>query len=706
METLSLYTKVYHKHFSVESLSAGLPKELGKSDLELFSVKDSKSLFTRASLNAGLKSKLIEIDLHNISTLQLPMILLLSSKESCIIDSLSEDKSRAKIITSDNQDILEQWVNLDELNKNYLGFSYMIKKIYKYENEQTNTLKIDQKHWFFSTIKLSKNIYKDVFLASILINLFILATPLFTMSVYDRVIPNNSIETLTVFAVGVLVVYIIDFISKYIRSTLLEVAAKKSDVIISSIIFEKVMDIKMSSFPSSVGSFANNLKDFDTLRSFFTNSTLTALIDFPFAILFLSVIYYIGGNIVIVPLTTIVILLIFALLIKGPIQKYIEELHQVSAQKSSIIVESLQNIETLKTLGMSSHMQWSWEETVGQSASIGLKSRILSSLIPNVTSFFMQLNSVLVVVYGVFLIKDFELTMGGLIAVVILTSRVLAPMGQATGLITNYEDAKTSYKIIDDIINLPSERAEASKYVEYPSFEGDIEFKNVSFAYPGTDVLVLNDVSFSIKSGERVGIIGRIGSGKSTIEKLILRLYEPTEGTILLDGIDINQINPADLRRNIGYVSQEIQLFKGTLRDNIIYRASYASDEELKRSSKISGVEEFVKRHPLGFDMPIGERGTGISGGQKQAIGIARSFLYNVSIMLFDEPSNAMDQLTENNLINSFKKNLRGKTALVVTQKMSMLEVVERVIVMSEGRVYLDGKKADVIKALQGGKSA
>lgn len=706
IETLSLYTKIYHTHYSVETLSAGLPIELGKSHLDLFSINDSKALFSRASLNAGMKSKLIKVELDDISVLQLPMIILLTSKDSCILDSLSQDKKKAKIITSDEEEIVEQWINLEDLKEDYLGFAYLLKKIYKHDTDQSQTLKIDQKHWFWSTLQLSKTIYIDVILASILINIFILATPLFTMSVYDRVIPNNSIETLTVFAIGVVLVYIIDFFSKYIRSSFLEHAAKKSDVIISSILFEKVMDIKMSSFPQSVGSFANNLKDFDTLRSFLTNATLTAIIDLPFSILFLIIIYYIGGNLVLVPLVTIILMLLFAFLIKKPLQKHIDAMHSVSSKKSSILIESLQNIETLKTLGIASYMQWSWEEACGKSAEIGLKSRILTATIPAVTSFLMQLNSVLVVVYGVFLIKDFELTMGGLIAVVILTSRVIAPMGQATGLITNYEDARTSYNIINNIMELPSDREEATKYVENPSFKGDIEFKNVSFAYPGSDVLVLNDVSFKISNGEKVGIIGRIGSGKSTLEKLLLRLYEPTSGTILIDGIDINQINPADLRKHIGYVSQDIQLLRGTLKENIIYRASYTGDEELKRAAEISGVDEFVKRHPMGFDMPIGERNVGISGGQKQSIGIARAFLYDTSIMLFDEPSNAMDQMTESRLIKSLNEHLKEKTTLLITQKMNMLELVDRVIVMSDSKVYLDGKKSDVIKALQGSKNA
>ena len=706
IETLSLYTKVYSKYFSKASLSAGLPIELGKNDLELFSLTKSKSLFSRAANNAGLKSKLIKTQLSQISNLQLPMILLLSSKESCILDSFSQDNLQAKIISSDGEDVLEQWIDVEKLNQQFIGFAFILKKIYKYENEHNNILKIDQKHWFWSTVKLSKSIYIDVILVSILINLFILATPLFTMSVYDRVIAHNSIETLTVFAVGVIVVYIIDAFSKYIRSIFLEVAAKKSDVIISSVIFEKVMDIKMSHFPASVGSFASNLKDFDMLRSFLTNATLTALIDLPFALVFLLVIYYIGGIIVFIPVVTIIILLTYAFIIKKPLQKKIEESHKVASRKNSILVESLHNVETLKTLGMSSHMQWMWEEASGENANIGLKSRLLSSTIPTVTNFFMQINTVLVVVAGVFLIRGLELTMGGLIAIVILTSRALAPMGQATALITNYEDAKESYKIINDIVNLPSERPQSSKFVEYPSFEGEIEFKNVNFKYPNSDVFALKNVSFKIKKGEKVALIGRIGSGKSTIEKLILRLYEPESGTILIDGIDINQINPADLRRNIGYVSQEISLFKGTLKENIIYRASYANDDELKQASLISGIHEFVKTHPMGFDMPISERGIGLSGGQKQGVGIARAFLYDVSIMLMDEPSNSMDQLTEINLIMSLKKHLKNKTLLMVTQKTTILDVVDRVIVMQQGSIYLDGKKEDVVKALQGKSNA
>lgn len=704
LESLQLYTELYHKPYTKASLIAGLPMKKGSDSIDLYPNDQFESLFKRAALNANLKSKLVEISLDELAPEQLPVIILTSSKQSVIIDSFDDEKTKAKVVVRDNDgDIIQEWIGIEKLKQEYAGSTYLLKQLYSLNQEQ-KLLKSDLKHWFWSTIGISKKIYIDVLFASILVNIFILATPLFTMNVYDRVIPNNSTETLTVFAIGVLLAYTIDFFAKQIRAYFLEIAAKKSDVIISSMLFERVMWLKMSHFPASVGSFANNLKDFDSLRSFLTNATLAAFIDFPFVVIFLAVIFYIGGPIVIVPIVIIIFLLIFGLLIKKPLQRHIEELHQIAAQKSGILIESLHNIETIKTLGISSHMQWTWEETVGKNSQIGLKMRVLSAIIPNITNFAMQLGSVLVVVYGVFLIKDFELTMGGLIAVVILTSRALAPMGQVTSLITNYQDAKTSFETIDSIFELPSEKPHSRKYVQTPPFSAEIEFKNVSFSYPNAEVKVLDNVSFKINRGEKVGFIGRIGSGKTTIQKLLLRLYEPTEGTILIDGIDINQINPVELRDKIGYVSQDVHLFRGTLKENITYRYQSASDDEIRRSAKVSGIDEFIKKHPLGYDLPIGENGVGVSGGQKQAIAISRAFLKAPSIMLMDEPTTGMDQLSENRVIESFKRNLNSNSALIITQKMNLLECVERIIVMSEGRVYLDNKKEIVLQALAGEK--
>lgn len=701
LDCLVLFTRLYHKPFSAEALSAGLPIEAGKESPELFSINNAKGLFSRAAERAGLKSSLVRRPISQISTLQLPLILLLSNQGACILDSFSADRKQVKVIMPSDEAI-EQWFDIDVLEDEYIGYAFMVKKAFEYSDDNSRTLHLNQKHWFWSTLKLSSGIYKDVLYASFLINLFVLASPLFTMNVYDRVVPNNAIETLWVFAVGVAIIYVIDTFLKFTRTYLLESAAKKSDVIMSSIIFEKVLDLKMAHHPTSVGSFASNLKDFDSIRGFLTNATMAAVIDLPFAIIFLAVIAYIGGSLVLIPMVIMLFILLYAFLIKKPLRASIESTHEASAKKSSILIETLNNIETLKTLGTLNQVQWKWEESSGEIATKSLRSRLLSASIPTVTQLLIQLNTVMVIIYGVYLIQDFELSMGGLIAVVILASRTLSPMGQVAALMTNYEDAKTSYETINDIISKPSERPSGKKFVERPDFSGHIEFSDVTFTYPNNDVPALRDVSFTIHPGEHVAIIGRIGSGKSTIEKLILGLYEPDSGQILIDGIDIKQIDPADLRKHLGYVSQDIMLFRGTVKENILYRATHASDMSMIKAANISGTSEFVKKHPKGYEMPIGERGQGLSGGQKQSIGIARAFLQNTPIMLMDEPSNAMDQITEANLLENLEKSLKDKTLLLITQKMTLLKIAERIIVMNEGKVFIDAPKDAALKQLQG----
>jgi len=704
LDALVLFTKKYHKPFSAEALTAGLPIEPGAEAPELFSINNAKGLFSRAAAHAGLKSSIIHRPLAQISNLQLPMIILLSNQSACILDKFNKDRTQAKIIMP-TEEAVEQWVDIEDLQDEYIGYGFMVKKAFEYESDDDKTLNIKQKHWFWSTLKLSTGIYKDVLYASLLINIFVLATPLFTMNVYDRVVPNNAIETLWVFAVGVVLVYVIDTSAKFARTYLLETAAKKSDIIMSSIIFEKVLSLKMAHIPTSVGSLANHIREFDSIRGFLTNATMAAVIDLPFAVIFLAVIGYIGGSIVFIPIITMMFILGYSFIIRNPLRESIKSTHEAGAKKNSILIESLNNIETLKTLGALNQTQWKWEESIGEIAGKSLKSRIISASIPTITQLLIQLNTVVIIVFGVYKIQDFSLSMGGLIAVVILTGRTLAPMGQVASLITNYQDAKTSYDTIDEIVSKPSERPTGKQFLEKPSFTGHIEFQDVTFTYPGNDVPALKNLSFIVQQKEHIAIIGRIGSGKSTVEKLILGLYEPDSGRILIDGIDINQINPADLRKNIGYVSQDVMLFRGTVKENITFKASHATDSAMMKAANISGSSEFIKKHPKGYAMPIGERGTGLSGGQRQSIGVARAFLLDAPMILMDEPSNAMDQITEERLLQNLEKPLKNKTAIMVTQKMNLLKIVDRVIVMNEGRIIIDAPKEEAILKLQGGGS-
>ena len=701
LKSLVLFTRLYHKPYTAESLIHGLPLEEEGGRPVLFSIDKARGLMSRAAHRAGLKSTLVKKDLDQISPLFLPMILLLKNREACILESFSPDRKQVKIILPDAGETHE-WVDVDQLKEEYTGYGFLLKRIYDYGDREHKRLNLDVKHWFWDSIKHSYGIYKDVIMASILVNVFVLATPLFTRTVYNRVIPNQAVETLWYFAGGVIVIYIIDLFLKFTRTYFLEIAAKKSDIIMSSVIFEKVLDMQMKALPKSVGSFASNLKDFDAIRSFLTSATLTTLIDIPFAILFLVVIWYLGGPIVWVPIVTIVTILGYALAIRKPLYRRIEQTHQAAAQKNGILIEALHNLETIKTLGAAGRVQWKWEEATGEIADKSLAARLLSASLPAITSFLVQFNTVLVVVVGVYLIRDGVMTMGDLIAIVILVSRTVAPMGQAASLIANYEDVRTVYRMMEDIVTQPVERPEAKEFVQKPSFHGKIAFDDVTFTYPDEERPAIRNVSFTIEPGEKVGLIGRIGSGKSTILKLAMHLYEPDSGAVLIDDIDIKQIDPADLRANVAYVDQHVKLFRGTMKENLKYANAYIEDERMIETAKAVGVHEFVQKHPKGYEMPIGEQGIGLSGGQRQSVAIARALLRDTPIVMMDEPTNAMDQVSESKILAMFRSLFEGRTVLLSTQKLSLLEAVDRVIVMHDGKVYLDGPRDDVLKKLKG----
>jgi len=704
LKCLVILTKINNNPFSAEALTAGLPLEKNRPWPEMFSIKGGKSNFTRAAQRAGYKASLVKRELEEISELVLPAILILKNNSACILEKLELENNRAKIIMPEIGES-ENWVSLDTLKKEYLGFAYYLKPLYNYRSRSLSLSNIEQKHWFWDTVKKSKGIYLNVIIASIMINLFILATPLFTMNVYDRVVPNSAFETLWVLAIGVSVIYIFDIGLKFLRTYFLELSSKKSDIIMSSIIYEQVLNLKMSVFPKSVGSFASNLKDFETIKNFLNSSTISILIDMPFAILFLIVIFFIAGNIVFIPIITMILILIYSFLIKEPLRRSIESTYQASANKNAILIESLSNIETIKYLGASGHAQWELEEATGDIAKKSIKTKLLSDSIKTVTQFLIQLNTIAIVIYGVYKIDNLELSLGGLIASIILSSRAISPMGQVASLVSSYQQTKTAYDAIDNIMKLEVERKDGKKFIQNDNLKGEIEFDNVSFRYSEEDSYVLKNISFHIKAGEKVAIIGKVGSGKTTIEKLAAGLYEATEGSIKIDGIDINQINPANLRSNLAYVSQDIHLFRGTLKENLIYKAPYVDDELIQRAAKASLVYEFASKHPQGYDMPIGEGGAGLSGGQKQAIAIARAILLDSPIVIMDEPTNSLDNQTEAKLIHNLKNYVKDKTLLLVTHKHSLLNLVDRIIVIDSGRIILDGSKEYVLKTLhKGGK--
>lgn len=704
LNCLIIITKLYHDPFSAEALTEGLPAQNGAVTAELFSLDHSNSNFSRAAKRAGLTSTLVQRQLDDISSMVLPCILILKENSACVLEEIDPMAHKAKIIHADVPDG-EEWIDLETLDEHYLGFAFFLKKERRYERSRQELLKHDSSHWFWGTLLRSAPIYRDVLVASVMINIFILAAPMFTMNVYDRVVPNNATETLWVLAIGIIAVYVFDMLLKFLRTYFLEIAGKKSDVIMSSLLFEKVMNLDMAHRPQSVGAFASNMKEFETIRSFFTSSTVAALIDLPFVVIFLTVTYLIGGAIVLAPLIIIGLVLLYSLSVRKPLQRSVQSTYEAAAAKSSILIEALNNIEAIKTMGASGHAQFHWEETTGDIAEKGLKSRILSHSITTVTSFLVQMNTVAVLIMGVYLIGKLELTMGGLVAAVILSARAIAPMGQVAALLVNFEESKTALENLNKIMDLPVERPEGKHFIHLPSFQGKITFKDVIFTYPDESNPTLKGVSFTINPGDRVGIVGRNGSGKTTIEKLILNLYHPDSGSIIIDDIDIRQIDPADLRKQIVYVPQEVTLFRGTLRSNIVYKKPNASDEEIMRAAQIGMVDQFVNRHPLGYDMPIGEQGYGLSGGQKQSVSLARAFIEEAPIILMDEPSNSLDNAAEQLLITRLREATENKTTVIITHRSSLMGLVDRLILIDEGKVIMDGPKERVLEALQKGNA-
>ncbi len=690
--SLLAMARLHNLPASENSPVAGLPLVNGQLTPELF-VRGAKRL--------GLAAKIVNKSLANMSKLLLPVVLLLKDNRACILlDKLPSGEYRVQYPELGEGGSL---VPRQELEEVYSGYAILVSPDHVFDRRVTQDTEAQKKHWFWGTLKMSWRIYRDVLVASLLVNLFAIANPLFVMNVYDRVVPNNAKDTLWVLALGVAVVFLFDLMLRLLRSRFIDIAGKKADVILSAKLFERILGMKLSARPASVGVFAHNFREFDGIRDFITSATITTLIDLPFSIIFLLVIYLVAGNLVMVPLLAMPVLIIYGFLIQKPLQRAAENASKSSSQKSALLVESLTAAETVKVNSAESSMQRSWEHAVGQLAKWDATSRFLATSAGNLAMFTQQMVSVGIVVYGVYLIEAVELTQGGLIAAVILGGRAVAPMAQLAQLTTRYHQSKAALNTLNSMMELPVERPDGQHFIHRPGLQGQLQFENVTFKYPGEDVTALKNVSFSISPGEKVGIIGRIGSGKSTIEKIILGLYDAEEGAVRVDGIDIRQLDPADLRRNIGYVAQDIDLFYGSVRDNITIGTSVA-DADILAAADLSGTLDFINRHPLGFDMPVGERGSSLSGGQRQAVALARAVVHKPSILVLDEPTSSMDNSSEESVKRKLKDFVQDKTLVLVTHRASLLELVDRIIVLDGGAVVANGPKQQVIEALRQGK--
>jgi ATP-binding cassette, subfamily C, bacterial LapB len=679
-----------------DALSAGLPLRNGKI---------TPTLFKRAAERANLAVTILKKPLNQIRAEFFPVTLLLSNDEACTLTGINAQTKVASVIYPELGDA-EVAVPLDDLMKQYAGYMIVTKPKYVFDKRTPEVGKVRLKHWFWGTLAENKSIYRDVLIAAFLINIFALAMPIFTMNVYDRVVPNRSIETLWVMAIGIAIIVIGDLILRTMRGYFLDWASARVDIKLSARIMEQVLGTRLEHRSNSVGSLANNLRSFESVRDFITSATVTTLIDLPFGIIFIGVMAWISLPMIVPVIVGGTIMLIYAFSVQTKMHELSETMYRASALRNATLIESLVSLETVKSLGIEGTMQRKWEHSASFLTEVGSKLKLLSQSINNGSNALQQITNVVLIVLGVYLVTNGDLTMGALIASTMLAGRALAPIGQLAGLLTQYHTASTSLESLNSIMDKAVERPTDSNFLSRPTFRGDIEFREVSFSYPGAEERALNKVSFKIKAGEHVALLGRMGSGKTTIHKLMLGLYQPTEGSILVDDIDIRQIDTAELRRCVGYVQQDTQLFYGTMRDNLTIASPHVDDATVLAAAHTGGIDEYINSHPKGFDLLVGERGETLSGGQKQGVGIARALINKPNIILLDEPTSAMDHSGEDAVKKRLSQATQGKTVVLISHRSGLFDLVGRIIVIDSGRVVADGAKDQVIEALRSGKIA
>lgn len=686
--------RFYARPSSDTVLFSGLPDEIIES-LELDDVE-------HVAERIGLQVVAIDARAVREGDFDCPAILIM--KDGSTLPLLEVNETGDYFLDVENGAVRHK-LNRDQMRSLEATSGFAFTLFYKNDGNEAQigeAGEIERRNWLVRALAPYWRSYTQVMIAALFINLIALGSPLFTMNVYDRVLPNRAIPTLWVLSAGIFIAYLFDYLLKTARAALIDHAGRNADLRLSQMIFDKLLNTTLAARPLSTGEYANRVMQYEFVREFFTSNTIGLLIDTAFVFIFLFAIYLISGWLTVIPAVALFLTVAVGLRAQAKIGNRMAAAANETSKRQALLVETISTIETVKSLRAEATMLRRWQELMKQSSRTQEAIKHISSSAINLTSLIQQMVGVLIIIAGTYEFSEGRLAMGAIVATVMLASRAGAPLGQIAMTLARFRQATLSLRILNQVMKQPEDRPASVGFVNRSITKGSFSFQTVSFNYPGTDYPVISNFSLNVSAGERVGIIGRIGSGKTTIGRLLDGLFLPSDGRILIDGVDMRQYHMSEVRSAVAIAGQSSDLFSGTVKENLLIGRPDATDEELLEVALITGVEEFVARHPRGFDMPVGERGNNLSGGQKQAMAIARLLLTKPKIVFLDEPSGAMDMASERNLISRLGAAFSPETTLLLaTHRLSMLELVDRLVVVDQGRVIADGPKANVLEAMQ-----
>ncbi|WP_122901951.1 type I secretion system permease/ATPase [Acinetobacter sp. B51(2017)] len=656
-------------------------------------VDDVLNVMTR-QIGLSIRKAAFSEDLVN--PWRLPVLVEFNGGQVAVIDTV-DSEGNSNVQFSGDQG-LAQTLTLEQL-KEHARYVYILRPEKSVPDARVDEyIKPFEKNWFWSIVLKDWKRYMDIMFASLLANILALATIVFSMNVYDRVIPAQSIPTLWVLASGVLIAAIFEFVLRVSRIYLSDIIGKRADLRISDRVFGHAIRIKNKERPKSTGTFISQIRELEGVRELVTSTTVTAIADLPFFFLFLGIFWLIGGNLFWVMLVIVPLMILPGILAQKPLAKLAQEGMRESAIRNAMLVEAVQGIEDVKLLRAEARFQNQWNHMNEVSADVAMRQRKIVGLMTAWTQKLQGLAFAIVVLVGAFAVMDGEMTVGSLVACSILSSRMLAPISQLAGVLGRLQQAKVAKKGLDELMSKPVDQPDHTSLIHRPAIQGHYELAGVTFKYgPDDPKPTLVIPKLEIKPGEKIAILGRNGAGKSTLLQLLSGMQEPVQGKVKLDGVELNLIDPSDVRRDMGLLNQGAQLFYGTVRENLTLGAPLATDDDILQALKITGAINFVQEKKEGLDHVILEGGVGFSGGQRQALLLSRLLIRQPNILLLDEPTAAIDDVSEKQLIDHLKGWLTNRTMVVATHRRAVLQLVDRIIVVNDGKIVMDGPRDQIL---------